>query len=327
MSTRGALRRLRAEAYVWTGQDRRARARLDGSRAAVLLYHRVLPRADAVRQAVEPGMYVTPESFAHHLDWLAATLRILPLHEIIAHLAAARPLPIGACAITFDDGWRDNVDHALPLLERRGIPATIFAVTERVGTDGAFWPDEVCRRLAALTAERQRDLALHLGAAPGSDPVESLLAALKRVPESDRGDLLDVLRAQTPAPQPLGRQLCTWEDLARLSAAGVDVESHGATHAILTGLDDEAAAWELRASRDTLRARGHGRHDLLVYPSGAYDARIERIAADAGYRAAFTTELGLLHVNSDPMALPRLGLHDDISRSRSEFHYRVPGFA
>lgn len=327
MSARGALRRLRAEALRWSGQSRRARRRLDGSRAAVLLYHRVLPRALAERDAVEPGMYVTPESFARHLEWLAADFRVLPLHEIVACLAEGRPLPPAACAISFDDGWRDNLDHALPELERRGLPATIFVVTERVGTQGAFWPDEVCRRLAGLPARRQRELALQLGAAPGDEPVDALLAALKRVPEDERCGLLDALRRQTEAPAPRERELCDWEELGRLAAAGVDVESHGATHAILTGLPAQGVACELRSSRAALRERGHGRHDLLVYPCGEHDPRIRQMAAEVGYRAAFTTQPGLLAAGIDPLALPRLGVHEDVAGSRAEFLFRVPGFA
>jgi peptidoglycan/xylan/chitin deacetylase (PgdA/CDA1 family) len=68
------------------------------------MYHRVLPRAEAARDFVEPGMYVTPETFAQHLDWLDSEFRVLPLHEIASNLMEGRSLPHGAVAITFDDG-------------------------------------------------------------------------------------------------------------------------------------------------------------------------------------------------------------------------------
>ena len=293
----------------------------------MLLYHRVLPSAIAERDAVEPGMYVTPESFSSHLDWLVAEFRVLPLHEIVARLGDGRSLPRGACALSFDDGWRDNLDHALPELERRGLPATVFVVTDRVGTEGAFWPDEVCRRLAPLPPRRRRELADRLGAAPGGEPQAALLDALKRVPENERGKLLDVLRRETETPPRRERELCSWDELERLAAAGVDVESHGATHAILTGLPAEDVERELRVSRDALRERGHGRHDLLVYPSGAYDGRVQCSARESGYRAAFTTERGLLNAATDRLALPRLSVHEDVASTRAEFLFRVPGFA
>src|SRR5688572_23624256 len=90
------IRWARAHALDLLGANR---GLLDGTRAAVLMYHRVLPRSEALRHAVEPGMYVAPETFARHLDWLEAEYRILPLAEVVERLAAKRALPPGACAI------------------------------------------------------------------------------------------------------------------------------------------------------------------------------------------------------------------------------------
>ena len=165
---RAALRWLRAQAFESTGANRRRRDRLDGSCAAVLMYHRVLPQDAIVRDHVEPGMVVTPETFC-------ATPRLADgrvsrsfrcTRSLRGRRAVLRFQP-RACAITFDDGWRDNLEHALPALEQRGLPATIFVVTERVGSQGAFWPDEVCRRMAPLPLDRQRELARRLGRGGG----------------------------------------------------------------------------------------------------------------------------------------------------------------
>jgi peptidoglycan/xylan/chitin deacetylase (PgdA/CDA1 family) len=277
------------------------------------------------RDHVEPGMVVTPRTFSRHLDWLAQEFSVLPLHEIVDRQMRGAPLPPRACAISFDDGWRDNLEHALPALAQRGLSATIFVVTQRVGSPGAFWPDEVCRRMAPLPPERQRELARSLGAGAAADPVASLLDHLKRVPEAAREGLLDSLRGQTDPPSDSGRELLDWADLARLAQAGIDIESHGATHAILTGLPDDAVERELRSAREQLLEKGHGKRGMLAYPSGRHDARVRAIAGKVGYTGAFTTEPGLLTARSQPLALARIGLHDDISRSRAEFHYRFPG--
>ena len=103
--------------------------------------------------------------------------------------------------------------------------------------------------------------------------------------------------------------------------------SHGATHAILTGILEEEIERELRFAREQLHERGHGRHDLLAYPSGRHDDRVSCIADQVGYRAAFTTARCLADAAADPMALPRIGLHDDISRTRAEFLQWIPGSA
>ena len=324
---RRVLRYARACAFAWSGAGRRARGRLDGSRAALLMYHRVVPATDAARNAVEPGMFVTPETFERHLAWLADSFSVLPLHEITTRLADDLPLPPRSCAITFDDGWRDNHDFALPALERRGLPATIFVVTDRVGTEGSFWPDEVCRRMAGLSGAAQRALVVAVGASLHGDPVDSLLAHLKQLREEARERALDRLRSQTRDPSAGARELLDWSECDRLARAGVEIEAHGSTHAILTRVSRDEAERELRFARARLLERGHGRHGLLAYPSGAHDEAVRRIASGAGYRAAVTTESGLVDAGSDPMALPRLALHDDISRTRIEFLRTIPGSA
>jgi len=323
MSLRDLARRGVALAYAGSGASARARRRLDGSRALVLMYHRVLPAAEARRDAVEDGMFVTPETFGRHLDWLCDRFHVLPLHEVVERLGAGRPLPAGACAITFDDGWRDNVEHALPALERRHLPATVFVVTERMGTEGAFWPDEVCRRLGPLPAPARAALAVRLGADPAHEPLAGVLERLKGLSEPERERALDALREATPAPAARPRELLSWDEVERLARGGVDVESHGASNAILTHLADDAVLRELRTARERLRERGHGRHHLFAYPSGAYDERVLRIAREVGHRAALTVERGLAAAGGDPMRIPRVGLHDDISRTRAEFLWKA----
>ncbi len=322
---RRALRYARACAFDWSRASRRARDRLDGTRAAVLMYHRVLPTADAAHGSVEPGMYVTPETFARHLTWLASYFCVLPLHEIVSRLAHGQPLPAGACAITFDDGWRDNHDYALPELERRGLPATVFVVSERVGTNGAFWPDEVCRRMAGLPRPEQATVLGRLGVRSRGDPVAALLARLKECADTDRARFLDELRAETRDPAAGARELLGWSECDRLARSGIEIEAHGASHAILTKLPPAEAERELRSALVRLREAGHGRRGLLAYPSGAHDEGVRRLARAAGYAAAFTTEPSLASTVSDPFALPRLGVHDDVSRTRVEFLYKFGG--
>ncbi len=308
-----------------TGRSARERARLDGTCAAVLMYHRVLPRAEAERLHVEPGMFVTPESFEKHLGWLARYFTVMPLHEIVAHVEAGQALPKGACAITFDDGWRDNLEYALPALERRRLPATIFAVTDRVGTTGAFWPDEICRRLAATTGQDRRKLFRGTGLELADDTTHSVLMALKDMDESQRAGVLEAIRRGTKDPVVVDRELLDWDELDRLAEAGIDIESHAASHAILTRVSREIAAGELARSLAILKRHGHARHALLAYPSGGFDASIVELAREAGYRAAFTTQIGLTSAADDPLSRPRVAVHEDISSTRVEFLRWVPG--
>ncbi|MGH0037032.1 MAG: polysaccharide deacetylase family protein [Myxococcota bacterium] len=321
------LRRGRGLAGEWLGGNARARRRLDGSRAAILYYHRVIPEDVAVRDAVEPGMFVTPDSFESQLEWIAEFFDVLPLSEIVERLADRRPLPERACAITFDDGWRDNALHAAPALARRGWPATLYVVTDRVATEGAFWTDEVARRLGRLPDAERSARVRELGAPEHADPVDAALVHLKTLPEAERERRLEGLRLVTPEPPKRERELLDWEEIDRLAADGFEIESHTANHAILTAIPPDRAEEELRGARLELIERGHGRHGLLAYPCGAHDHGVVELAREAGYRSAVTIETGLAGLDDDLFRLPRLGIHQGIAGSREEFLYKVPGQA
>ncbi len=326
MTTSGDwLRAIRARLFEWSGRNRRARARLDGSRAAVLNFHRVLPPERARALSVEPGMWLAPDAFRMVLETLVRHFRVLPLHEVATSIAERRPLPERACAISFDDGWRDNYDHALPELSRFGLPATIFVVSERVGTSGAFWPDEVCRCLASRAPEAARELALRLGAPPDRPDAEGVLAAWKGLSEREREGPLALLREAHAGDEPGERELATWAELEAMREAGLDVESHGATHALLAGLPPDALARELAGSLNTLERRGFARHRLFAYPSGQHSPELERAVAEAGYRAGFALDEALASLDSSPTAIPRLGVHQGIAASPAHLLAKIPG--
>jgi peptidoglycan/xylan/chitin deacetylase (PgdA/CDA1 family) len=329
---RRAGRWMRAIGHELSGRGACTRGRLDGRSAAILMYHRVLA-GDPPAGPVEPGMLVRRSTFTRHLDWLQEEFRVLPLSEIVERLGGDRPLPPRACAITFDDGWRDNHQHALPELERRALPATVFVVTGRVGTDGAFWPDEVYRSMTAAPLEVRAEVLGALGVRGGRDPLHALLDHLKALRPELRDEALEALRRLTESPATAGapaadpREILDWDEVERLAAGGVAIESHGVSHAILTDLPDEDVLHELRNSRETLRERGHGRGAVFAYPSSAFDGRVRRLAGEAGYRAALTTVHRIASLGDDPLALPRLGVHDDVTRTRAEFRYRLAGTA
>lgn len=119
-----AVRGLQARAAALTGQTQRQLARRRG--VAVLMYHRVLSD-EAPADGIEPGMFVRVSSFRAQMEWIAARWRVAPLGE-------AWPAPAGevTAVVTFDDGWRDNLTMAWPIMQALGIRPTIFLVRDWV---------------------------------------------------------------------------------------------------------------------------------------------------------------------------------------------------
>jgi len=104
----------------------------------ILGYHHVLPKNDARIQFLQPGMYVTTETFEKHLAYLKEKFTIGSFSDIF-RMNRFKSL----CVITFDDGWEDNYTHAFPLLLKYGVPATIFLSTNMIGTTDWPWPDRI----------------------------------------------------------------------------------------------------------------------------------------------------------------------------------------
>ena len=108
--------------------------------AIILMYHRVLPSLLAESNFVQPGMYVTIEIFYRHAALLKERFEVISLVELLARLYAGKSVA-GCCAITFDDGWRDNFIHAFDVLQKFQLPSTVFLASAFIGTDKCFWPE------------------------------------------------------------------------------------------------------------------------------------------------------------------------------------------
>ena len=95
----------------------------------ILCYHGVDPEWRS-------PLVVTPEAFDAHCAWLRAHRRVLPLEQAVERLDASFRLPHRDVAITFDDGFRNLVRHALPSLRRHALPSTVFVVAETLAAGG-----------------------------------------------------------------------------------------------------------------------------------------------------------------------------------------------
>ena len=117
----------------------------------ILTYHRVLPSDDARALTEQPGMMVTPDTFEMHLEELDKKFEMVRLCDWLENVRAKKALPRRACAITFDDGWRDNYEFAFPVLKKKNVPASLFLVSNMIGTRSDFWPGNLTRVLQAIT--------------------------------------------------------------------------------------------------------------------------------------------------------------------------------
>lgn len=278
------------------------------NRFLVLTYHRVLAAPDPLLPA-EPDA----REFAAHLDFLRSSFNVLTLAEAISK-QAHDCLPPRALCITFDDGYRNNYELALPLLLERGMVATFFVSTGFLGT-GRMFNDtviETIRRSAGGLALAQElgGESLPLGTvAQRIAAIDIVLTRLKYLPFEARAEAVERLAQQAGAPLPNDLMMPP-EQVAALAGAGMEVGAHTVHHPILSRLDDAAAEGEIRQSKVYLEEICGRSVTSFAYPNGRPGrdfgrTHVEMVKA-AGYRQAVTTAYGCATPTTDPLQIPRL---------------------
>lgn len=260
------------------------------NRLSALGYHNV---ASTWRFPSAPG--AGARTLARQLRWLQRTANIVALDAALDALHAGRGLPPRAVAVTFDDGYRDNLALAVPILHRLRIPATIFLVPGFLsGRDHAWWERlgwAVTRaRAPALDVDGER---LPLGT---TDERRAALAAVeqavKRLDHAARRSAVeDVVAALDPAGSYQHDALfLDWDGARSLVRAGISIGSHTMRHAILARESDQAQHEDLLQSRRLLESELDTPVRTLAYPNGQpddYDANTVAAAGAAGYSHAF----------------------------------------
>jgi peptidoglycan/xylan/chitin deacetylase (PgdA/CDA1 family) len=308
------------------------------SPAVILMYHRVTEPAN------DPYLLaVTPKHFAEQLDVIRKYGVPMRLQQLVHSLRDAR-VPTRAVALTFDDGYADNLHQAKPLLELHDIPATVFMTAGQVGRSREFWWDELDRLLlqpatlppvlrlslngsvrewklgeASTYAEEEyrRDRHWHVECPGDPGPRQRVFRALFDLlylsPSTERWMILDELTAWAGAPRaarPTHRTL-TSEEAVRLAEGGlVEVGAHTMTHPVLAGLPAAEQRDEIQKSKARLeKMLGH---DVVsfAYPHGSSTPDTAGIVREAGFVCACSSRPDAVFRGADRFQLPRLGVRD-----------------
>lgn len=269
--------------------------------ATVLLYHRV---AEVEHDPL--GLAVSPGHFADHLS--AVGDRVVPLEQI-----AVGDFPNGAVALTFDDGYADN----LPALRGVGVPATVFISTGHVEDGRTFWWDEVVRLLRTARADGPLTVVLdddvRTWPARGDEQREiarrGLHGWLQPRSRDDIERALAQVRAWAGAPPAEDPRPLTLDELREL-AGHVTIGAHCRNHVSLRWLPPEAQADEMRRSADDLERWLGVRPTAISYPFGVVGRDVDetglREAERLGFRVGVVNSEGSASAASPRLALPRI---------------------
>lgn len=280
------------------------------ARANILMYHRI---------AEDPGdpysLCVAPERLAGQLQVLVSRAEVVSLDEIVK--PGRRP----TVAVTFDDGYADNLLEAVPIVERLGVPITVFVTSRMVGSSSGFWWDRLAR---AVLRPSRRELVVRLPSGPepvvtGTDPAaRAALAELRRrllplpVPQ------IDVLVSQlcdevASGPETVPRVLSKEELCALAAHPLVTIGAHTTDHVMLRPQPPESQLDSVADSKADLESLLAAEVRHFAYPFGdrpSFDRRSMDAVRRAGFATACSALPGCVTRWSDPLCLPRRTVSD-----------------
>ncbi|MBV8757236.1 MAG: polysaccharide deacetylase family protein [Deltaproteobacteria bacterium] len=292
----------------------------------VVTFHRVLDPTRYSPYLFDDGVVdAAPDEFERHVRTISRHFTPVGVDEVVAAMDGV-PLPKNPILVTFDDGYKDNLEVALPILKRHNVKAVFFIATHYLSQRRMFWWDRInyilkrsSRKQIHVSYPSESDLSL----ATDADRAATIRAMLRIVKTHVGLDLERFLQelaaaAEVPWDDHLDRSLAeealmTWDQVRELRDAGMDIQSHTRTHRVLQTLDATQLRDELRGSRDDLEREMNAPITAISYPVGhrlQEREDVRQALRDAGYKLGFTNATGTHRIkpDGDPYDVSRIGL-------------------
>jgi peptidoglycan/xylan/chitin deacetylase (PgdA/CDA1 family) len=290
----------------------------------ILTYHRIADDpVDHWRIAVSPG------HFEEHLCVLRRTRLPLPLTDFVRSLMAGT-LPSNAVALTFDDGYVDNLVAGKPRLATADVPATVFLTTGYVDRPGEYWWDELARLILlgsgpqhfeltvqgdTMSFDLDAETATRVTGPKDVTPLarqtalKTIWQVLRSIEDEEREPIMTELRSKFIGCNDQlnkGRAMTREEVRALVSDGLVTIGAHTVTHPVLSTLTADASRREITDSKRTCEAIIGAPVTSFAYPYGDFDDKAREAVRHAGFSFACSTQRGPTVATSDLFTLPRI---------------------
>ena len=214
---------------------------------------------------------ITPEVFEDQMEYLyRAGYRTLKIAELIACINGGLTLTQKAVVVTFDDGWLDNYIYAFPTLKKYKINATVFLITDRVENASLINSKFKIQNSKLLIPTHKESKVL-----------------------IEKGEDWKVV--------------LNWELIKEMSNSGmIEFYSHTKSHTKCNSLTEKELMEEMKESREIIEKKLGSPCPYFCWPYGKYNDLAINVAKKIGYKATFTTNLGVVKTGSDPFTINRI---------------------
>lgn len=261
----------------------------------ILMYHRFPARSELEAQC----------------EHLKKHFRPVSLTEVSELLARKKPAPPGAVVITVDDGYRDFLTRAWPIMKACSIPPLVYVATDLPDHHTWLWTDQLRHFLA------------HQGDGPAAT---TICERLKKVPDDERRATIASFPGLGASPPPEHEPL-SWDEIRDLAREGVEFGAHTRTHPILSRLPNrERMREEIDGSKQRLEEELKTKVLHFCYPNGTpadYNDDVIDVVRECGFQTAVTAVRGINFTGANPFLLRRL--HQEPTRHVSAFAHQVAG--
>lgn len=293
----------------WSRLDAWYARRLPDPSATILMYHSIC--RDSHVQWIAPRNRISLRQFERHMQFLKRERNVLPLNEFLEGLARGRRFPRGTVLLTFDDGYRDNLELAAPILEAHRLPAIFYLATGYVDRGENQWADEL---YVALRSRRRNSLRLSPGlefdlrSRQGCDRAYRALSSRMIVAGCDaRRTLLGQIREQLEPSDTSPRRTLSWNEAREIEGSqdNLRLGIHTSDHLDLTAMAPEAAVAEIRRSMRDFETHLGRPPEHFSFPYCRSSIELREQLSGLGLQSAMTTE-GVVCSPTDPYGLPRV---------------------
>ena len=286
---------------------------------AILMLHGVMDKESADSSWLPMRKQLSPNRLDNALKVLKKKYKFIALGTAVDMLMGNKPIEPHCMVLTFDDGYRNNLTHALPVLVKYGVPATIFLSTGHITRREPFWYDRMDYAIQHL----RKDHVIHIESKEIrffrndrkalATAFKDLRYTLKDSPDNYASTLHKiheiVVDLETHAEKKLSdifeidpwTSLMTWDEVKRATQKNVTFGSHTVDHLLLGKLEEHIIREQLLLSKESIENHTGIPCPFLCYPSGNFSPQAMNIAGQCGYTSAVTTINGLNHQEKTPL--------------------------
>jgi len=285
------------------------------NKCAILIYHRVC------EPDTDPQLLcVSPSNFDKQLSYFKKTHTVISLQKAIQHIEKNIAFPKKCVVITFDDGYVDNLQFALPILEKHAIPATIFVTSGLVDNQLEYWWDELERIFLIQTPFKNLELTIAgnqyswdiKNESDAKKAYTDLHPKLKHLSEIDRNTIIDNLFAWAGKSRydirETHRSLSSSEVKILSQSSVIEIGSHTVSHPCLSAETDDNQLQQIVQSKQQLTQLLNKEIKSFSYPFGGrkdFTSITKQMVIDAGYNCGIANFTNLTNRKSDRFAIPR----------------------